>query len=281
MSGQAVAGAGGQGAGGPAGAAQAAADATAAFRLDGRTALVTGAGRGLGADIALTLAGAGAHLVLLSRSEAELAEVAGRIERAHGDRPDILVCDLTDAPHAQACIEALPALDILVNNAGTNRPQAFVDVGLDALDALLALNLRAAFAAAQAAARRMLRDPDRARRGGAIVNMSSQMGHVGSGGRSVYCLTKHGIEGLTKAAAVELAPHGITVSTVCPTFARTPMTQAFFQDKAFSDWVHDRIPRGRLVTTQEVAQAVLYLVSPAAAMVTGSALLLDGGWTAQ
>jgi NAD(P)-dependent dehydrogenase (short-subunit alcohol dehydrogenase family) len=253
----------------------------ASFRLDGRTALIAGAGRGLGAEIARVLAEAGARLILVSRSDAELQALAAAIESEHGVRPEVLTCDVTDAKAMQDAIAGLDDLDILVNNAGTNQPEAFVDVSLEALDRVILLNLRAAFTTAQAAARKMLQHPQRITRGGAIVNISSQMGHVGAARRSVYCMTKHGLEGLTKAAAVELAPYGITVSSLSPTFVETPMTAPFFADPAFKEWVYSRIPRGRLLGMREVALGVLYLVSPAAAMVTGSSLLLDGGWTAQ
>jgi NAD(P)-dependent dehydrogenase (short-subunit alcohol dehydrogenase family) len=174
-------------------------------------------------------------------------------------------------------VEALPRLDVLVNNAGTNAPQPFVEVDPDTLGRLIELNVRAAFRTAQSAARVMRRTGG----GGAIVHMSSQMGHVGSPNRTVYCMTKHAIEGLAKAMAVELAPHGIRVNTVAPTFVETPMTAPMFADAEFRRFVLDQIPLGRLATVEEVAAAVLYLVSPGAAMVTGHSLRVDGGWTAR
>jgi len=201
--------------------------------------------------------------------------------RNAGGRANALSCDVTDAGALKRAIAALPALDIMVNNAGTNIPEPFVDVSEAHLDRLLSLNVRAAFLAAQAATRKMLEAPDRSVRGGAIVNMSSQMGHIGAAGRTVYCLTKHAIEGLTKALAVELAPSRIRVNSVAPTFAETPMTAPMFQRKEFSDWVHARIPLGRLAQPEDVAAAIVFLVSPSAAMITGTSLLVDGGWTAQ
>jgi len=255
--------------------------ATAATRqLDGRTALVTGAGRGLGRAAAEALAGAGAEVWLLARTEADLAAAAEEIRDA-GGRASTLACDVTDAKALKRAIAGLPALDIMVNNAGTNIPEPMVDVSEDHLDRLLSLNVRAAFLAAQAAVKKMLEAPDRSTRGGAIVNMSSQMGHIGAAGRTVYCLTKHAIEGLTKALAVELAPYGIRVNSVAPTFAETPMTAPMFQRKEFSDWVHARIPLGRLAQPEDVAAAIVFLASPSAAMITGTSLLVDGGWTAQ
>jgi NAD(P)-dependent dehydrogenase (short-subunit alcohol dehydrogenase family) len=249
--------------------------AASPFRIDGKLALVTGAGRGIGRAVALALADAGAELLLNSRTPAELdavaAEIAGRGGRA---RP--LPFDVTDSAAAQGAIAALPRLDILVNNAGLNRPQAFFDVDEATLDRLVALNLKAPFVMAQAAARHMVRAG-----GGVVINMSSQMGHVGSErDRTVYVMTKHGLEGLTKAMAVELAPKGVRVVSIAPTFVDTPLTAPFFENPEFRRWVLDRIPIGRVGTVEEVAHAVVFLASPAAGLVTGSSLLVDGGWTA-
>jgi NAD(P)-dependent dehydrogenase (short-subunit alcohol dehydrogenase family) len=249
--------------------------AASPFRIDGKLALVTGAGRGIGRAVALALADAGAELLLNSRTPAELdavaAEIAGRGGRA---RP--LPFDVTDSAAARDAIAALPRLDILVNNAGLNRPQAFFDVDEPTLDRLIALNLKAPFVVAQAAARHMVRTG-----GGVVINMSSQMGHVGSErDRTVYVMTKHGLEGLTKAMAVELAPKGVRVVSIAPTFVDTPLTAPFFENPEFRQWVLDRIPIGRVGTVEEVAHAVVFLASPAAGLVTGSSLLVDGGWTA-
>jgi NAD(P)-dependent dehydrogenase (short-subunit alcohol dehydrogenase family) len=248
--------------------------------LDGQSALVTGAGRGLGRAAAEALAQAGAEVWLLARTEADL-EAAAKGIRDAGGRANPLPCDVTDAAALARVIAGLPGLDIMVNNAGTNIPEPFVEVSEAHLDRLLDLNVRAAFLAAQAAVRKMLEAPDRVSRGGVIVNMSSQMGHIGAAGRTVYCLTKHAIEGLTKALAVELAPSGIRVNSVAPTFVATPMTAPMFERKEFSDWVHARIPLGRLGQPDDVAAAILFLASPSAAMITGTSLLVDGGWTAQ
>ncbi|MCL4800270.1 MAG: glucose 1-dehydrogenase [Burkholderiales bacterium] len=248
--------------------------------LAGRSALVTGAGRGIGRGVAAALADAGAEVWLVARSAGDLEEVAADI-RGRGGRAHACPCDVTDAAALKQTVAALPSLDVMVNNAGTNIPEPFVEVSEAHLDRLLELNVRAAFLAAQAAARRMLDSPDRKARGGAILNMSSQMGHVGAAGRTVYCMTKHALEGLTKAMAVELAPHGIRVNSVAPTFVETPMTRPMFERAEFRDWVYGRIPMGRLAQPQDVGAAVVFLASPAASLVTGTSLLVDGGWTAQ
>jgi NAD(P)-dependent dehydrogenase (short-subunit alcohol dehydrogenase family) len=245
------------------------------FRLDGKIALVTGAGRGIGRAVALALADAGAELLLNSRTPRELEAVAAEIAAA-GGRARPLPFDVTDSAASRDAIAALPRLDILVNNAGINRPQAFLDVDEATLDQLVALNVKAPFVVAQAAARHMVRDGF-----GVVVNMTSQMGHVGSErDRTVYVMTKHAIEGLTKAMAVELAPKGVRVVSIAPTFIDTPLTAPFFASPEFREWVLRRVPLGRVGTVEEVAYAVVFLASPAAGLVTGSSLLADGGWTA-
>jgi NAD(P)-dependent dehydrogenase (short-subunit alcohol dehydrogenase family) len=250
------------------------------FRLDGRTALVTGAGRGIGRAVALALAAAGAELVLVSRTASQLEEVAGEIAR-QGGRARALPLDVTDSAAVRDKVAGLARLDILVNNAGINRPQPFLAVDEETLDRLLTLNVRAAFIVAQAAARLMVIPTGAKAAGGVIINMSSQMGHVGSErDRTVYVMTKHAIEGLTKAMAVELASKGVRVVSIAPTFVDTPLVRPFFADPTFRQWVLGHIPLGRLGTVEEVAAAVVFLASPAAALVTGSALLVDGGWTA-
>jgi NAD(P)-dependent dehydrogenase (short-subunit alcohol dehydrogenase family) len=238
------------------------------FALTGKTALVTGASRGIGRAIAELLAQAGARVVAVARGDGDLASFADRGIECWAE-------DVTSTAFHER-LEAFDA-DILVNNAGTNRPMPMGDVTPDVLDLMLGLNVRAAFLSAQACVRSMQRRGV----GGSIVNMTSQMGHVGSPGRTVYCMTKHALEGLTKAMAVELAPAGIRVNSVAPTFVETPMTLPMLKDPAFNAFVLDSIPMGRMATVDEVAAAVLYLASPAAAMVTGTSLLVDGGWTAR
>ncbi len=240
--------------------------------LGGQVALVTGAGRGIGRGCAEALADAGARVIAVARTQSELDEVAahatGRIESLCGDVT-------SDAVLGR--IENTVGLSILVNNAGANRPQPFIDVDRESLDFLLNLNVRAAFLVAQAAARAMTTQNIRGR----IINMSSQMGHVGAPKRSVYCMTKHAIEGLTKAMAVELAPYGICVNSVAPTFIETPMTKPMLDDPVFRDFVLDMIPLREVGRIEDVVHAVMYLASAGARLVTGHSLRVDGGWTAR
>ena len=243
---------------------------TWASGLDNKTALVTGAGRGLGRACAKALAEAGAHVYAVSRTTAELNSLRDEC----GERIEPWTFDATTDTLLER-VQSLSSLDVLVNNAGTNRPQSLVDVTDDALDEMLNLNVRAAVRVARAAARVMV-----ASDGGSIIHMSSQMGHVGSPRRTVYCMSKHAIEGLTKAMAVELAPSGVRVNSVAPTFIDTPLTRPFFADPAFTEFVVGMIPMKRLGTLDEVAAAVVYLASPASSIVTGTSLKVDGGWTA-
>jgi NAD(P)-dependent dehydrogenase (short-subunit alcohol dehydrogenase family) len=249
---------------------------TPSLRLDGRRALVTGAGRGIGVACAAALAQAGAHVVLVARTAAEIAAVAAEIG-ADGGSAEPLVLDVTDAAAVRAAIVAQAPFDVLVNNAGTNRPRSFLDVTEDDYDAITVLNERAAFFVAQAVARRMVEAGVR----GSIIHLSSQMGNVGGARRTVYCMTKHGIEGLTKAMAIDLAPHGVRVNSIGPTFIDTPLTRPFFEDRAFRDDVLRRIKLGRLGNVEDLMGAVVFLASDAAALITGTALVVDGGWTAE
>jgi NAD(P)-dependent dehydrogenase (short-subunit alcohol dehydrogenase family) len=214
--------------------------------------------------------------VLVSRSDDRLRALADEIQ-AEGGSAAALPCDVGDARAVRRAFDAIARVDILVNGAGGNRPQPFLEVTEEALEWMWTLNVKGSFLFAQAAARRMVQ----LGRGGAIVNLSSQMGHVGAARRTVYCATKHAVEGLTKAMAVELAPHGIRVNAVAPTFVETPMTRPFFADRAFRADVLGRIPLGRLGDVRDVVAAVLFAVSPAAGLMTGASLVVDGGWTAQ
>ena len=245
------------------------------FRLDGKRALVSGAGRGIGLAAAAALADAGAEVVLAARSRDEIEAAATAIREA-GGKAGAMVLDVSDLDAVAAAIAASGAFDILVNNAGMNRPQSFLDVSIANFDAIMSLNVRSAFFMAQAVARGMVA----AGRGGSIINMSSQMGHVGAAKRSVYCASKWAMEGMTKAMAVELGPHRVRVNTLCPTFIETPMTQPFFADPAFKAAVVDKIKLGRVGQVEDLTGAIVFLASDAAALMTGSALVIDGGWTA-
>ena len=243
--------------------------------MNDQVIVITGASRGLGRGCADAFAAQGAEVVLVARKPHELEEAVAQIH-GRGGRARAAVCDVMRAEEVRALFAGLDRCDVLVNNAGGNRPQPFLDVDLDTLDELIALNVRSMFVTAQAAARKMV-----AAGSGVIINMSSQMGHVGGPDRTVYCMTKHAIEGLTKAMAVELAPRGVRVNSVAPTYVETPMTQPFFEKADFKNDVLRRIPLGRVGRIEEVAAAVTFLASPAASLITGASLLVDGGYTAQ
>jgi len=249
---------------------------TPSFRLDGKRALVTGAGRGIGLACASALADAGAHVTLAARTSKEIEEAAEAI-RARGQKADALTLDVRDVAAVQKTIAAQEAFDILVNNAGTNRPAPFVDVKVEDFDFVFELNVRAAYFVAQAVARAMVAE----KKPGSIINMSSQMGHVGGPTRTVYCATKHAMEGFTKAMAIELAAHKIRVNTLAPTFIETPMTRPFFQNEAFRKDTLSRIKLGRLGQLEDLTGAIVFLASDASALMTGTSLVIDGGWTAE
>jgi len=249
---------------------------TPSFRLDGKRALVTGGGRGIGLAAASALAQAGAHVTLAARTLAEIEAAASAI-RTRGDQAEALQLDVTDLDAVRRTIATTEAFDVLINNAGTNRPALLMDVKIEDFDFIMGLNVRAAFFMAQAVARRLLE----AKRAGSIINISSQMGHVGAARRTVYCASKHAMEGFTKAMAIELAPHNIRVNSLGPTFLETPMTRPFFENKAFRDEVLGKIKLGRLGQLEELTGAIVFLASDASSLMTGSALVLDGGWTAE
>jgi NAD(P)-dependent dehydrogenase (short-subunit alcohol dehydrogenase family) len=249
---------------------------TPSFRLDGKRTLVTGGGRGIGLAAASALASAGAHVTLAARTKSEIEQAAAAI-RARGDQAEALVMDVTDIEAVRKSIAQVAPFQILINNAGMNRPACLLDVKVEDFDAIFALNVRAAFFMVQAVALRLIA----AKLSGSIINVSSQMGHVGAARRTVYCASKHAMEGFTKAMAIELAPHSIRVNSLGPTFLETPMTRPFFENKAFRDEVLAKIKLGRLGQLDEITGAIVFLASDASSLMTGSALVLDGGWTAE
>lgn len=243
---------------------------TPSFRLDGRRAVVTGAGRGIGLALASALAEAGAHVTLVARSAHEIEPAAAAM---NGDWAVLDVCDL---PTVSAFFEARPAFDVLVNNAGTNRPKSMTEVTEADYDAVLDLNLKSAYFVAQNCVRRMLAEDKH----GSLIHVGSQMGHVGGANRSLYCASKWALEGMSKAFALDLAARGIRSNTIAPTFIETPMTRPFLEDEEFRTGVLAKIKLGRLGRVEDLMGATLFLASDASALVTGTSLLVDGGWTA-
>lgn len=245
------------------------------FRLDGKRALITGAGRGIGLAAAAALAEYGASVVLIARTADEI-EAGVRAIRARGLQADALQLDVTDLSAVQSGIENGEPFDILVNNAGCNRPGPFTQARPDDFDAVMGLNVRAAYFVAQAGARNMIA----AGRHGSIIHMSSQMGHVGGSNRTLYCASKWAMEGMSKAMALDLARYKIRSNTVAPTFIETEMTAPFFADADFKAAVLDKIKLGRLGQVDDVSGAIIFLASQASSLITGTSILIDGGWTA-
>jgi len=245
------------------------------FRLDGKRALITGAGRGIGAAAAALFAQAGAEVVLCARTAAEVSILAEEI-RAAGFKAEAFVLDVTDIAGTRREIEARGPFDVLLNNDGTNRIRAITEVTEEDYDAVLGLNLKAALFVAQAVVRGLLASG----RPGSIINVSSQMGLTGAAGRSLYSASKFALEGLTKCMAIELASSGIRVNTLCPTWIETAMTTPLLDDPATREWVLGKIKLGRLGRMEELSGALLLLASDASTLITGSSLVVDGGWTA-
>jgi len=250
------------------------------YNLKNKTAIVTGAGKGIGRACAIALAEAGANLVIISRTKKDLHQVSKVIKKLKV-KCKSYVCDITNYNQIKDIVNKQTKIDILVNNAGNNIPEHFTKVKTKNMEYLVKINTIATFNLAQLCALKMLKSKNRKKSGGAIVNMSSQMGHVGGPIRSVYNMTKFGLEGLTKGMSIDLAKYNIRVNTVCPTFVVTPMTKKFFKDKKFIKEVLGNIPLGRFAELSDVATAVVYLASDAASMITGTSLLVDGGWTAK
>ena len=247
------------------------------INLKNKYALVTGAGKGLGRACSIALAEAGATVIGLSRTQSDLEKLQRDIKKTKG-RLIKVNCDVMNYEDLTNKLNKIKIIDILVNNAGTNFPEPFEKIQQKSMNYIVDLNLKAAFNVAQLVVKKMLKNK---KRGGSIINMSSQLGHVGMIGRNVYNMTKFGIEGLTKGMGVELASRNIRVNAVAPTFVETPMVKRFFKNKKFKKLALGNIPMGKAATESDVATAVCFLASDAAGMITGTSLLIDGGWTAK
>ncbi len=250
------------------------------YNLKNKTAVVTGAGKGLGRACAIALAEAGANLIIISRTQKELNEVSKKIRKLKS-KCKVYVCDITKYDEIKKIINRQPRIDILINNAGNNIPEHFTKVKTKNMEYLVKINTIATFNLAQLCALKMIKFKNRKKIGGSIVNMSSQMGHVGGPIRSVYNMNKWGLEGLTKGMSLDLAKYNIRVNTICPTFVVTPMTKKFLKNKKFKKETLNNIPLGRFAELSEIASAAVFLASDAASMITGTSLLVDGGWTAK
>ena len=250
------------------------------YNLTNKTALVTGAGKGLGRACALALAEAGANLIIISRTKKDLDEVSRKAQKLK-IKCKSYICDITNYNEIKEIINKQAKIDILVNNAGNNIPEHFTKVKTKNMEYLVKINTVATFNLAQLCALKMIKTKNRKKIGGAIINMSSQMGHVGGPIRSVYNMNKWGLEGLTKGMSLDLAKYNIRVNTVCPTFVITPMTKKFLKNKKFRKDTLNNIPLGRFAELSEIASSVVFLASDAASMITGTSLLVDGGWTAK
>tara|TARA_B110000196_G_scaffold172430_1_gene148060 strand:- start:1824 stop:2588 length:765 start_codon:yes stop_codon:yes gene_type:complete len=248
--------------------------------LRNKTALVTGAGKGLGKACAIALAEAGAKVIIISRTLSDLLKVEKVIKKTKGSSLKF-ECDVTDLNKFKNILKKIKKLDILVNNAGTNRPEHFTQVKKENMEYLVELNMKAAFNVAQLCSQKMVELKSRKKIGGSIINMSSQLGRVGAPIRSVYNMTKFGVEGLTRGMALELARYNIRVNSVCPTFVETPMVKAFFKNKKFKDQVLKNIPLGRIAQESDVSTAVAFLAADSSNSITGTSLMVDGGWTAK
>lgn len=249
---------------------------TPSFRLDGRRAVVTGAGRGIGLALAAALAEAGASVTLVARTGSEI-EAGAEAIRTAGRTAETAILDVSDMTAVTSFFDERPAFHVLVNNAGTNRPKPMWEVSEADYDAVVDLNVKSAFFVAQSCVKRMIEEGV----AGSLVHIGSQMGHVGGPNRSLYCASKWALEGMSKAFALDLANHGIRSNTIAPTFIETPMTKPFFENAEFKASVLTKIKLGRLGNVEDLMGAALFLASDASALVTGTSVVVDGGWTAE
>ena len=247
------------------------------INLKKKYALVTGAGKGLGRACSIALAEAGACVIALSRTQSDLDKLEKDIKKVKGKMIKIQ-CDVMNYQDLKEKLNKIKIIDILVNNAGTNIPEPFEKIKQTSMNYLVDLNLKAAFNVAQLVVKKMIKNK---KRSGSIINMSSQLGHVGMIGRNVYNMTKFGIEGLTKGMGVELAKKNIRVNSIAPTFVETPMVKKFFKNSKFKKLVLGKIPIGKVATESDIATSVCFLASSASSMITGTSIIIDGGWTAQ
>jgi NAD(P)-dependent dehydrogenase (short-subunit alcohol dehydrogenase family) len=248
---------------------------TPSLRLDGKRALVAGGSRGIGLACSVALAEAGAHVIVAARGKAELDEAVAAIKAA-GHSAEALALDIADLPATTAAFETIGKLDVFVNSAGIARHSQAFDTKPDDFDAVMGVNVRAAYFASVGAAKCMLAGG----KGGSIMNISSQMGHVGGIDRGVYAASKHALEGMTKSMAIEWGPHNIRINTICPTFIRTALSAPTFNNPERKAWIMSKIKLTRVGEVEDIMGAVTFLASDAASLITGASLLIDGGWTA-
>ena len=247
------------------------------INLKGKVAVVTGATKGIGRSTAMAMHQVGATIIAIGRNTNELNSLKKKLKT----RIRCIECDINDYEKISREINKIKKIDILVNNAGTNLPEPFLKVKKSSLETLLDINIKAAFNMAKLCTDKMLKLKSRKKVGGSIVHTSSMFGLVAGPDRTVYSMTKFGIEGLTKGMSVELAKKNIRVNTVAPTFVETPMVKKFFKNKKFKKLALGNIPLGRAATESDVATSVCFLASSASSMITGTSILVDGGWTAQ
>ena len=247
------------------------------INLKGKTALITGATKGLGRGAAIAIAQAGGNIIAVGRNQQELNSLEKIIKRLKVGYKSIN-CDVNDYDKIRLYISNLKKLDILVNNAGTNIPEPFLNVKKSSLETILDVNTKAVFNIAQICAKQIIKLK---KKSGSIINISSIFGLVAGQKRTVYSMTKFGVEGLTRGMAIDLAKYNIRVNSVCPNIVLTPRTKKYFEDKNYNKYVKENTPLKKIVTVSDVATSVVYLASDASSMITGTSIIIDGGWTSK